>query len=98
MPRLRVKATWDGQSWKVNLPEYSMIPGSWQPVTPTLIDANGPLYNSDPTMVAGLNPTCEVDVPDRICDPDTDELSKDRIRELYKGNELWDNETVTDDL
>jgi hypothetical protein len=98
MPRLRVKATWDGQSWKVNLPEYIMVPGSWEPVTPLYIDEHGVLFGADPYKVLALQPTCEVDVPDRICDPDTGQLSKDRIRELYKGNKLWDNETVTDDL
>ncbi len=98
MPRIRVKATWDGQSYKVNLPEYVSVPGSWQPVLEGYITPHGPLPDVDPYKVLAATPTVEVDVPDRIVDPDTGQLSKQRIRELYKGQPLWDRDDVTDDV
>ena len=84
--RMRVKVRWDGSSWTVDLPQFSMVPDSWLPVIPDVTSENGVLPHVDPAdpRLAGLS--CEVEVPDRIVDPDTGRPSAERIRQLYRNH------------
>ncbi len=96
--RIRVKVTWDGQSWKVNLPEYIMVPGSWQPRVPDMIHADGVDPRDTTQKALTFNPTCEVLVPVRITDLETGRPSKEKIRQLYRGQPLWDRPDVGEDV
>jgi hypothetical protein len=96
--RVRLKVVFDGTRWKVDLPHYEVVPGTWEPVTESLVHENGPLPDADIDEVKALEPTVQVDVPDRIMDPVTGRPSKERIRELYRGQPDWDHDRVTDDL
>jgi hypothetical protein len=80
------------------LPHYSEVSGSWEPVTEGLIEPTGIPLTADPVEVLALEPTVEVEVPERLLDPETGRPSKERIRQLYAGQPLWDHDQVTDDL
>ncbi len=96
--RMRVRVSFDpGRGYFVNLPVYSMIEGSWRPVTDKLLHKNGAVPGADPARVIDLSPTVEVEVPEYHTDG-AGRLDKKRIRTLYHGQEAWDHDKVTDDL
>ncbi len=96
--RKRVRVTFDGANWIVNLPHYQTVPGTWEPVTEELIHEDGVFPGADMDKVLALLPTVEVDVPDRLVDETTGELSKEKVRALYRGIPKWDHEKVLEDL
>ncbi len=95
--KVRVKLSHDGTAWYVALPHYNMVPDTHRPVTKGLIHKNGVDPKADPAKVLALMPTVEVFVPDRMCDTDGN-LHLGKIRELYKGQKLWDHDRVVSDV
>jgi hypothetical protein len=96
--KVRVRVTWNGEAWIVNLPHYIMVPGTWEPVAKRLIHPNGVDPAASLDKVLALEPTVEVLVPERLVDPATGKASKQRVRDVYRGQPLWDHDQVTDDL
>jgi len=72
------------RSWHVDLPTYSMIPGTCLPITLGLIDKNGILALADTAAALALNPSVECDIPDDtpMTDPATIDAAK--MRERYR--------------
>jgi hypothetical protein len=95
--KLRVRLSFDGTAWLVKLPHYRMVPDSFEPVTKELIHENGVFPKADPMEVLKLNPTVEVMIPDRIADNEGN-LHLRKIRKLYEGQKLWDNDKVVDNV
>jgi hypothetical protein len=94
---MRVRVSYDGAVIWVNLPEYSMVPGSFKPIVGKKIHADGIVPGTNPLDPTMETVTCEVLVPLRITDG-AGRLSKDKIRILYEGQEKWDRDDVTDDV
>lgn len=90
--KLRVKVFWDGQRFKVDLPDYSMVPGTFLPLTIDGVHPEGVLPTIDPTSPSLSTLTCEVNVPDRLVDSASGQPDIELIRALYRGNPDWDNE------
>lgn len=88
MPKLRVKVIWDGQSWMVDLPEYSMVAASFLPAIDG-VSPNGVVFGFDPTLPQFDDLNCEVEVPDRIVDSKTGIPDIEKINALYLGNPRW---------
>jgi len=94
--KLRVKVRWDGAAYSVDLPEYRMVPGSWEPLIPAVIHADGvyPAITTDDPRLNALS--CEVEVPDRIVDPNTGRPDMAKIRGRYRNDPKWNTERVLD--
>ena len=90
--RLRVKLKWFGNanSWEVDLPQYTMVQGSCLPLIPDVIGPDGPLADHETVYQHTNEVTIQIDAPDRICDPETGEISVPRIQALYSGQPRWD--------
>jgi hypothetical protein len=67
----------DSDPYRVNLPEYQLVPGSELPV--------GAL-----ALKNAANVTVNVDVPNRLLHKKTKNISAPRIQALYAGNDVWD--------
>lgn len=52
----------------VDLPTYSMVPGTFAPVIPGVIEPDGVLAGVDPAEVLALGVSVECEVPDEDCD------------------------------
>jgi len=89
---------WDGSTWKVNLPHYHMVPGTFEPVIPTKTNENGVLPKVDPTDPDLVELTVECMVPDRLLTDDKTALDKAKVRDVYHRQPLWDHDQVTDDV
>lgn len=70
MRTTRLPLRFDGQAWRVNLPNYVMVPGSVLPIIKNKIGPDGILPSADPLDPDLLRATVEVAVPD-------DELNED---------------------
>jgi hypothetical protein len=89
--RRRAKITRDATgSWRVDLPTYVMVPGTWRPIIPAKTTADGVLPATDPADPALNALTVEIECPDDYVDPSTGKIDRDRIRAKYKGNPKWD--------
>lgn len=85
MLNLRVKVIYRDGAWTVDLPQYSMLPGSFLPLIPSVVHANGvypDVYPNDPRL---SELTCEVVVPDRLCNPTSGRVDVAAIHKLYRG-------------
>lgn len=74
----------------INLPTYTMIPGTFGPVTTSLIFADGIHSGANVAAVLALNPYVECDFPDEYVTPSGD-LSASRIAAMY---EIRDDENM----
>ena len=70
MRTVRLPLQFDGQVWRVRLPNYVMVPGSVLPIIKNKIGPDGILPSADPLDPALAAATVEVAVPD-------DELNDD---------------------
>ncbi len=70
-------------AWGVDLPSYTMIPGSWRPVTPKLIYDDGIYPNAEPAAVLAQHPTVEIEIPDNTPLDDDGQIDADKIRKMY---------------
>ncbi len=96
--RLRVKLQWTGASWTVDLPDYMLVTGSCLPIIPDVIGPDGPLADAETVYRSCDVVTVQVDVPDRICDPETGDISIPRIQALYRGQPRWDTPGKSPDI
>ena len=87
----RVKVGWDGESWRVDLPEYRMIPDSFLPVIRDVTTPNGVLPDVDPATPALLGLTCLVEIPNRIMNPKTGRVDRAKMAHLYRNHKKWGN-------
>jgi hypothetical protein len=62
--RKRYRVVHKDGSWKVDLPTYEMVPGSFLPVIAGKSTANGPLPGTAPNDPAMSGATVQVDIPD----------------------------------
>ena len=92
---LRVKVIFDQDVWRVDLPEYNMVPDSFLPVIEGITTSNGVLPGVDPDLPALASLSCLVDVPERIIDPQTGDLDIGAINALYRGNPQWGDTNLT---
>ncbi len=81
-------------AWGVDLPTYTMVPGSWRPVTPKLIHADGIFPNAEPAAVLAKHPTVEIEIPDNTPLDDDGQIHADKIRKMYAehprfGSRKW---------
>lgn len=81
-------------TWSVDLPTFRMVPGSFQPVTAGLIDADGPLSGADSAQVQALNPTVEIELPDHTPLNPGGQIAAGRMRNIYReharfGHSSW---------
>lgn len=74
-----------GDPYRVDLPDYQLVPGSELPPGSFVVGAGPPL-------------TILIDVPDRIMNTVTQRPDKAKIRALYQGQPLWDRPDVGDDV
>ena len=96
--RLRLKVKKIDGVWAVDLPTYSMVPGTFLPVVPGKVTQNGVLPS-----VSGNDPSVrmlssEVEVPDEIVDMDTGEIDIGAIQRKYAGQRRWDDPSRTIDI
>lgn len=96
--RVRVKVKWDDDSWRVDLPIYTMVPGTFRPLIPGLVHFDGAFPDADPADPRLRGLTCEVEVPDRLIDASTGRPDHARIRQLYRGHPRWDDERRPPDV
>jgi hypothetical protein len=94
--RRRVKVIFRDEAWRVDLPSYQMVPGSWLPVIPGVTFADGVLPGVDPDLPALAALTCMVDFPDDIANPQTGRPDHAKIRALYRGQPRWDKAAPPD--
>ena len=95
---LRVKMIWRDDSWRVDLPEYTMIPGTCQPIIPDVVDPNNPLFGPEVVYTYCDEISVLVVLPDSICDTTTGEISVERIRARYKGQPRWETDDRVPDI
>ena len=74
------------KGWRVNLPTFSMLPGSFLPVTDGLIDADGPLASADPKAVLAVNCSVLVEIPDDTPVDQAGDFDAGGIRDMYAGH------------
>lgn len=74
------------RGYYVNLPTYNMVQGTWEPVTPNLLHANGAYPKADPMQVLALNPTCIVEIPDYIPMDESGNIDPVPFAEVYKNH------------
>ena len=99
--RVRVLVAWDAKrGYHVALPTASMLPGTFQPVTPGLLGADGPepatfpdgKPRATPDAVMALSPTVEVLMPARDANPMTGKPSAAAIRLRYEDHPVFARE------
>lgn len=84
--RKRVKVTYDAtRGFHVDLPSYAMVPGTFEPVTPDLVAADGVLATAKVADALALGLTVEVDVPDEDCDCEKGAIDPKKIRARYRA-------------
>lgn len=87
---IRVKVIHNGEAWLVDLPQYSMIPGTFQPTIPDVVTSDGVLPKIDPNDPRLRGLSCVVSVPERILNSETGRPDIASIRALYRGQPKWD--------
>lgn len=105
MARIRVKLAWKGDVWGVDLPTFTVVSRTFRPVTPALMDVDGP-FALDPVTrapiavatIQALGPTVEVDVPDEDMDPVTGRPSAARIRARYAAHPRYGRANFVPDV
>jgi len=104
--KLRVRVIGSGtpeDPYRVNLPTFTMVPSSWQPLIPGKVDKDGVLSTQPDGKPVVLTPaekaqlTCEVIVPGDEVD-DKGQLDKAKIRAKYKGQTRWDRDDILVDV
>lgn len=91
--RRRVKLIYSAErGWHSDLPTYTMIPGSVLPVIPRVTTPDGVLAGVNPTDPRLATLTVDIDVPDALINQATGEIDIALIREVYRGNPLWDTD------
>lgn len=83
--RARATVSYLAPMWAVNLPSYTMVPATWAPITPKMIDADGVLVGADPVKVLALGPTCVIDFPDDTPIDNQGQIDKERLAAMYGG-------------
>ncbi len=73
-------------TWGVDLPTYHMIRGTWKPVTPKLIHADGIYPNAEPAAVLAKHPTVEIEIPDDTPLDDDGNIHHEKLRKRYAGH------------
>ncbi len=101
---MRVRVKHVNGAYRVKLPTYRMIPGSFLPLIPGVVHRDGveppndtpPGWNGNPNdpRLSGLSVL--VDVPDEYEIQRGFAHMKERIRSIYKGNPDWDNDDELD--
>ena len=95
--RKRVPLWWSAaRGYHVDLPSYDTVDGTFEPITPGVIDANGVLlevYNDsagtahsrpyDPAKVLALAPSVELELPDEWFDEKGEFIGTAALREMY---------------
>lgn len=94
MPRLRIKLIFEDAAWRVDLPEYTMVPDSVLPVVPDKSHNNGvfPGVDLDPGLINSLS--CLVDAPERLFVSGTSQIDRGRMASLYRGQPKWGDPEV----
>jgi len=91
MARVRVKVIHDKDlGFHCDLPDYTMVPGSWLPLIADVTFQDGVFPTIDPTDPRLSRLTCEVDVPDRLVNPGNGRVDFDQIKAVYRGQPKWD--------
>lgn len=86
--RVKMKRNADG-IWSVDLPTYSMVPGSFRPVIADLTTEDGVLAAADPADPRLRRASIEVDCPDEYFDEQTGQLDPQNLRRIHKGHPRW---------
>lgn len=74
-------------TWRVELPSYEMIAGTFAPIKAGLIHADGIEPGADPADVLALGPTVDVELPDYTpTDKKTGQLDLAALREMYPSD------------
>lgn len=89
--KIRVPVVFVDGAWFPDVPEGVVVPGSFEPLIPDFIHADGVFPGVEPGSPQLVDLTCEVMVPERIVDPATGTLDISKIRALYRGDPVWDN-------
>lgn len=98
MPQLRVKVILAGGTYKVDLPNYVMVPGSWLPVVAGVTSRDGVLAGVRPDNPALRGLTCLVNIPDDDCDPESGQVSMLRLAGRYAGQPKWGDVDYVPDI
>jgi hypothetical protein len=101
--KIRVPLVWaKSLGWHVELPSYTMVPNSWQPQTPGIIEGDVVIYKiennkniSQDEKALELNPTCEVIISEEIANDTLSGFDIKKIRSLYQDNPLWTRKDAT---
>ncbi len=95
--RKRAPATYNAKTdtWHVDLPTYSIIPGTWQPITPDLIGDNGVHPTASPAKVLAKHPTVEVEIPDEWPLTADGQIDAERLRIMYRGHPRFGSDDFT---
>ena len=77
------------RGWFVDLPEYSMVNDSFEPVTPGLITADGVAVGADPDQVLALGASVLCDVPDSFPVSADGALDLRKLAVRYRSHERF---------
>lgn len=94
----RVKIVWADGSFRVDLPDYEMIPGTFLPIIPDVIHQDGVFPTIDPADPRLRGMSVEVHIPSVLCDPDTGEFSLKCMRERHYKHLKWGNPDYSPDI
>ena len=92
--RIRVKIIHDNGAYRVDLPDYTIVEGSYLPLTGDSVRADGISNKASVSAVLALNTTVEVDIPDRIANEAGTGIDRAKMVELYEGQLRWGEPSV----
>lgn len=73
----------------VNLPTYTMIPGTWRPITPGKIHKDGADPKAKPDEVLQLQASVLVELPDYTPLDETGQIDKVAICQMYNTHPYY---------
>lgn len=90
----RIPLILDGNGrWRVDMPTYRMVTGSFQPVTANIIGADGVLAGADTAQAQALNPSVDVELPaDTPLNPNGT-FDADKLRAMYAKHPRYGQDT-----
>lgn len=92
MVRVRLPVAAWPNAFGAAAPTFTMVPGSFLPVTPGVLGADGPPPGVLIAALAGVNPTVLVDVPDEDCTNGA--LDPAKVKARYPNHPLVVNGTI----
>jgi hypothetical protein len=79
----------DARGWHANLPHYSMVAGTFQPIVAGLIHADGVAPDAKPADAIKHKVSCVVDIPHTVDLDPKGEIDAAKMRRRYPRDSMY---------